>query len=972
MTERNVTIRLDLVDQIGDRLLEVRKQRDALLSKSRIGLSLDPSGLDQTRRSIAQAGVQATAATKDLDALGGALLSKAVAPAAQYQKMLGSALQAGKAIGPGIVSALKGVSVEFQRQRDLASFWGTSGYIHGGVASLKSAMSSFLATGASGFANWLQNTSANLVQYRTALVATAAVMVGMAASAALSSKHSQNYIAATLDSRLMARKLTDKAGAAGWIESAQGTDWSAGRESRMGVFQTVLSKNKAIGQKQAQQATEDIEKFFFANQEMLQKKGFTSAEQLASAISAPQLSGEDATKFEDIFGLGFSSMSATARLGRLSTEAKGIDINKAVAARPDEVMSKRLTATTAAMGDAVLPALNAVLGGFLKLSDIIGKIPGFGQAMGWGAVLLGAAAAGLTVVSMIGSLIPGLTMMMRLVKSDTIARYANIAAQYAQAAASQVVAAAQWLVNAAMTANPIGMVIVAVAGLIAILYALEKKFGVVTKAWKAFSESNIGKGIISYVLGLKKSIEDTIASLGKAFRGGDLKGMLKIGLDLLSASSPGFKIIMMIVDFLKRLWINSGILNKLISTATGLWQKMVDFFNWLLDSIKSLAQWLKDGLGITKAEKRAEVDEAAKKLGVTWSEDRQAWMKGNQLAKDAGVSEGAINRLEYLRKEADKAPAGVIEKAMAGITQFVKEGLGIAKQEAKAKMELAERNAGLAWSTTENKYFYKGIDAGDPSSGMNPATLAEVKKLREAYNNASGGIFSGIPGLTELTDAITNLKKAIQDWLKKFGLGGDEEGETPPATPAASPDVFNPVTGIGKQGDTTTLPGTSSGTGGLNTPRQFQAPLAPMTPNSIFSAGNEPQTFTLPTGATYKPTTAGDLLTGKMPHLAAGGPILSSGSLVGHKGEEMDPARVVSGGKTTLARINELVGDGQGGSQVVVHAPVSVSITAQLSGNMDIDRLATRIGSEGADKLLFALRNKLNSGQLRDIGYMRG
>jgi hypothetical protein len=60
----------------------------------------------------------------------------------------------------------------------------------------------------------------------------------------------------------------------------------------MSVFQTVLSKNPYIGKKGAQKATEDIEKYFFANQEMLRKKGFESAEQLASAIPAPQLTGE--------------------------------------------------------------------------------------------------------------------------------------------------------------------------------------------------------------------------------------------------------------------------------------------------------------------------------------------------------------------------------------------------------------------------------------------------------------------------------------------------------------------------------------------------------------------------------------------------------------------------------------------------------------------------------------------------------
>lgn len=82
-----------------------------------------------------------------------------------------------------------------------------------------------------------------------------------------------------------------------------------------------------MGQKVAQKATEDLEKFFFANQEMLQKKGIQSAEDLASRVSVPQLSGEDASIFEDIFGLGFKKMTAQVRLGRISTEAKDINID---------------------------------------------------------------------------------------------------------------------------------------------------------------------------------------------------------------------------------------------------------------------------------------------------------------------------------------------------------------------------------------------------------------------------------------------------------------------------------------------------------------------------------------------------------------------------------------------------------------------------------------------------------------------
>lgn len=862
MTERTVTINLSLNDQIGGRLLEIKKQRDALLTKSKISLNIDPSGFEQARRASVAASAAHASAMKDLSALGGALTSKAVAPLAQYQQMLSSTLQAGKSIGPGIVSALGRVSVEFQRQRTLAAFWGTSGYMHNGVSQLKSSLSGFLSGSGTGFTSWLQNASSSLVQYRTALTVAAAAMVGMAAAAALSSKHSQNYIKSTMDSRLMSRKLPDKAGAEKWVESAQGQDWSAGRDSRMGVFQTVLSKNKAIGQKQAQKATEDIEKYFFANQEMLQKKGISSAEALASSISAPELSGEDAAKFEDIFGLGFSRLSSTARLSRLGTEAKDIDINKAVGARPDEVLSKRVTATTQAMGDAVLPALNAVLGGFIKLSDIIGKIPGLGKAMGWGAVLLGGASAGLVMVSMVGSLIPGLITVMGIMSKLGVV--------------TKLTAAAQWLLNVAMSANPLGITIIAIAGLIAVLYVLEKRFGLVTKAWKLFSESTIGKGVFASIANGKKDIEDLLGTLGKAYKSGGVGGVLKVALEGIVANSPLFKMVAFIFDILRKLWVNSGVLNKLFATGLALWNKMTDFFSWLLNTIKGGLQWIRDGLGVTRSETKAKMEKIAEKEGLSYK---------------------------------------------------------------------ADGKSGAGW-------YDKGGIRQEPS--------AQLAKAMEDYNKSPKGFFEGIPGIDELRQSIDALKESLRE---------KAAAALQPTMSAVNTAAANALgdTSANPQGE----PVATSSTGS----KAFFSPTKGQFDYQIVDPGTGIMTHFTASGADFNKYFGTDAPEWKAPKMARGGPILGTESIIGHGGEEMDPARVVQGGKTTLERINEMFSRGvaQGRQPISISAPVSVSVSVdKLSSDIDIDRLAARIGSEGADKLLFALRNKLENGNTRGIGYLRG
>src|SRR5512137_1698376 len=101
MTERTVTIRLGIQDEIGNRLLEIRKQRDVLLSRSTVNLRVKTEGLEQARKASAQVRAESAATIKDLGALGEAITSKAVAPLAQYQELLSSAIKASRALASG-------------------------------------------------------------------------------------------------------------------------------------------------------------------------------------------------------------------------------------------------------------------------------------------------------------------------------------------------------------------------------------------------------------------------------------------------------------------------------------------------------------------------------------------------------------------------------------------------------------------------------------------------------------------------------------------------------------------------------------------------------------------------------------------------------------------------------------------------------------------------------------------------------
>jgi len=841
MTERTATIKVDIIGGAAAKamLSDIAQQRNELLKQSKIRLNIDAGGVSQAQRAMAQTRANAVAATRDMSVLGDAVTSRAVAPMAQYSALLGAVLLVTQKLGPGLVTALQRSNVEFTRQRDLMRFWGTSGYLSIGIDHFKSNLAGFVSTSGSGFTKWLQNTSVALSQYRTALAASAAVMVGMATAAALSSKSTQNYIQSTLDSRLMQRKLSDRAGAEKWIQSAEGTDWSAGRESRMGVFQTILSKNPYMGQMEAQKGTEDIEKFFFANQEMLKKKGYATAEALASAMSAQTLSGEDATKFEDIFGLGFGNLTPRARLGRVSTEAGKLDMAEEVGMRPEEILTKRFTATTRAMGDAVLPPLLAIMNMFVKLSDIVGKIPGLGGALGWAVVLTGAAASGAVLLSVLAPLAPVLGAVIGLLSKASLV--------------TKGLAVAQWALNVAMSANPIGLAVVGIAALIAGLIILEKKFGLVSKAWNALKAG--------------------MSSLGGAFKDAGGMGVLKVGVEALVANNPMLKILLFQLDFLKKIWLGGETLNKIMAGAMTIWQQIGQFFSWIGDILTTIQNTLGGGVG-----------------GVA---DKVLGGAGAAVQSVVNAAGDFLNPQEPAAESNPQEPAA--ESTHPGTD-----------------------NAGNPLPF-EPDLWYSSKDSGQWRKGSDLIKEwgPRANDARDLYKNAASATnptekSSGGSGTVTKTDVAGNTYSAPApakaDSSKSYVTYGDN----------GTFDVHNTETGAVSKGFKTEKEAKDS-----------------------------------------------------IPKMAVGGTIIGSGSIIGHAGEEVSPASAVVGAKSTLERMSEAAEGGRGGSITVGGTTININVD-RMDSDIDLERALAKAGDEFDRLLMFRLRNPLDSGSLRGIGYLRG
>ena len=100
-------------------------------------------------------------------------------------------------------------------------------------------------------------------------------------------------------------------------------------------------------------------------------------------------------------------------------------------------------------------------------------------------------------------------------------------------ATTKAAAAAQALFNFIMSANPIALVIIAVAAFVAALIVLEKRFGIISKGFELFSE-----GFYTYIINPIKTAIRFIGDLLGAFK--KIPGVGAIGGFLGGINIPGF------------------------------------------------------------------------------------------------------------------------------------------------------------------------------------------------------------------------------------------------------------------------------------------------------------------------------------------------------------------------------------------------------------------------------------------------
>ncbi|NQW90283.1 hypothetical protein HQQ88_08245 [Curtobacterium sp. VKM Ac-2861] len=249
----------------------------------------------------------------------------------------------------------------------------------------------------------------------------------------------------------------------------------------------------------------------------------------------------------------------------------------------------------------VTSTFSAVKGGISGVVGVAGRLrDGFTSSSAAASAFSGKAGtvggAARTAVSGLGSLASGAATLARNLALGTAAlgrqaaawtvntarMVASKTAQLAVSAATRTAAAVQWLLNAAMTANPIGLLIAAIAALVAGL------------VW-FFTQTELGRLIVAKVWG---AIRKAIGAVVDWFKGTALPFLKRTWSGILAAFAAGKaginKVLTFLLNLIKTVW-NYSPLGMIVNN----WGRIIAWFKGLPAKVRAVfsaaINWLVSG-----------------------------------------------------------------------------------------------------------------------------------------------------------------------------------------------------------------------------------------------------------------------------------------------------------------------------------------------------------------------------------------
>ena len=356
-----------------------------------------------------------------------------------------------------------------------------------------------------------------------------------------------------------------------------------------------------------------------------------------------------------------------------------------------------------------------------------------------------------------------------LYAKDAIAKGASTAATIAQNVATKAAAAGQWLLNAAMSANPIGIVVIAIAALVAGFIALYNKSetfrNAVNALWDAVKGAftKIGQTIGNIAKAVGEKFTEIKEKIGAVWDGikekasaawETIKNIVTVGIMLIGQIiSAGIQIITLPFRFI---WENCK--DVLIAA----WDKIKSVVSGALDAVKG---FISDKLTAAKETVSNIAGGIKDALGTAWSTIKDtasnAWetVKNTVKEKAEAAKTAAANAFSAM-DEATGGKLSAIRDKAAETWNNVKDTAGTVMQA--AKDTVSEKLGNMKAAYEENGGGIKGVAAaamegvkGYYTSGLtfvDNLTGGKLSAIKEKFTSKMGEVKANV------SEAFNNVK----------------------------------------------------------------------------------------------------------------------------------------------------------------------------------------------------------------------
>ena len=356
-----------------------------------------------------------------------------------------------------------------------------------------------------------------------------------------------------------------------------------------------------------------------------------------------------------------------------------------------------------------------------------------------------------------------------LYAKDAIAKGASTAATIAQNVATKAAAAGQWLLNAAMSANPIGIVVIAIAALVAGFIALYNKSetfrNAVNALWDAVKGAftKIGQTIGNIVKAVGEKFTEIKEKIGAVWDGikekasaawETIKNIVTVGIMLIGQIiSAGIQIITLPFRFI---WENCK--DVLIAA----WDKIKSVVSGALDAVKG---FISDKLTAAKETVSNIAGGIKDALGTAWSTIKDtasnAWetVKNTVKEKAEAAKTAAANAFNAM----DEATGG----KLSAIRDKAAETWNNVKDTAGNLMEIARANVGEKLDAMKSAYDSAGGGIKGVVAGAMAGVQSTFSGVMSTVDSLTGGKLSAIQNsFTNKLNAAKSTVTGILDSIK--------------------------------------------------------------------------------------------------------------------------------------------------------------------------------------------------------------